>query len=136
MKATDMQREWPAIIQGGMGIGVSNYRLARTVAESGCLGVVSGTAVDTVFVRRLQLGDANGDMRRALSHFPWPAVVERVLGEFFIEGGKLAGSAFRLLSLPAAEMSRARLEVLVLANFAEVWLAKEGGGVIGINYLE
>ena len=55
--------ELPSIIQGGMGIGVSDFRLARAVAELGGLGVVSGTAVDTVMVRRLQLGDADGPAR-------------------------------------------------------------------------
>ena len=33
---------WPVIIQGGMGVGVSGWRLARAVAERGHLGVVSG----------------------------------------------------------------------------------------------
>jgi NAD(P)H-dependent flavin oxidoreductase YrpB (nitropropane dioxygenase family) len=35
------------------------------------------------------------------------------------------------------EMSQEALELLVCANFAEVWLAKEGhNGLIGVNYLE
>jgi len=38
----------PVIIQGGMGIAVSGWRLAREVARSGQLGVVSGTALDSV----------------------------------------------------------------------------------------
>ena len=36
----------PMIIQGGMGAGVSNYRLAQAVSKLGELGVVSGTALD------------------------------------------------------------------------------------------
>ena len=47
----------PVIIQGGMGIGVSGWRLARAVSQLGQLGVVSGTAIDTVMIRRLQDGD-------------------------------------------------------------------------------
>ena len=43
----------PLVIQGGMGAAVSNWALARAVAASGQLGVVSGTALDTIFVRRL-----------------------------------------------------------------------------------
>ena len=35
----------PLIIQGGMGAGVSNWRLARAVSEQGQLGVVSGIAL-------------------------------------------------------------------------------------------
>ena len=60
----------PIIIQGGMGVGVSGWRLARTVAETGQLGVVSGTALPLVLTRQLQLGDPGGHLARALAHFP------------------------------------------------------------------
>ena len=53
------------IIQGGMGIGVSDWRLARAVSSEGQLGVVSGTAIDAVLVRRLQLGDGWAAVARA-----------------------------------------------------------------------
>ena len=36
----------PAVIQGGMGVGVSGWPLARAVARTGQLGVVSGVALD------------------------------------------------------------------------------------------
>jgi nitronate monooxygenase len=128
---------WPQIIQGGMGIGVSNYRLARAAARAGALGVVSGTAIDTVLARRLQLGDASGDMRRALEHFPYPRIAQRIISEHFIPGGKKPDEPFRLLSLPNATMPQRRVELLVAANFVEVFLAKEGHQArIGINYLE
>ena len=45
--------ELPRIIQGGMGVGVSNWRLANAVSRLGQLGVVSGTALDALLVRRL-----------------------------------------------------------------------------------
>ena len=35
----------PQIIQGGMGVGISGWPLARAVAQAGQLGVVSGTAL-------------------------------------------------------------------------------------------
>ena len=57
----------PTIIQGGMGVAVSNWRLANAVARQGQLGVVSATALDTVLVRRLQDGDADGAMRRSMA---------------------------------------------------------------------
>jgi len=69
----------PTIIQGGMGIAVSNWKLARAVSMRGQLGVVSGTALDTVLVRRLQDGDPGGDMQRAMKSFPIPYVADRVL---------------------------------------------------------
>lgn len=46
----------PRIIQGGMGIRISSWKLAREVARQGELGVISGTAMDTIFVRELQSG--------------------------------------------------------------------------------
>jgi len=47
--------DWPVIIQGGMGVGVSGWPLARAVSVTGQLGVVSGVALDTLLARRLQL---------------------------------------------------------------------------------
>jgi len=38
----------PPVIQGGMGVAVSSWPLARAVAAAGQLGVVSGTALDAV----------------------------------------------------------------------------------------
>ena len=57
-----------------MGIGVSNWTLARAVSMRGQLGVVSGTCIDSLFVRRLQDGDIGGHMRRAMENFPLPEV--------------------------------------------------------------
>jgi NAD(P)H-dependent flavin oxidoreductase YrpB (nitropropane dioxygenase family) len=73
-----MLMKHPMIIQGGMGVAISNWRLARTVSQLGQLGVVSGTGIDTVMVRRLQDGDPGGHVRRAAAHFPVPALVQRV----------------------------------------------------------
>lgn len=53
--------EWPVLIQGGMGVGVPGWRLARAVAATGQLGVVSGVALDAVLARRLQCGDPEGE---------------------------------------------------------------------------
>ena len=74
----------PKLIQAGMGIAVSDWNLARTVSKLGHLGVVSGTAIDSVFVRRLQSGDPGGHTRRALAHFPHKAMSERLLNKYFI----------------------------------------------------
>lgn len=46
----------PRVIQGGMGIRISSWQLAREVARQGELGVISGTAIDSVLVRELQMG--------------------------------------------------------------------------------
>jgi nitronate monooxygenase len=127
----------PIIIQGGMGVAVSSWRLARAVAASRQLGVVSGTGLDAVLARRLQLGDPDGHVRRALDDFPDPAVTRRIVDRFFIAGGKRPEVPFRPCPPMAAEMPRDALELLIAANFVEVHLAKQGHrGPVGINYLE
>jgi nitronate monooxygenase len=126
----------PLVIQGGMGIAVSNWRLAQTVSALGQLGVVSGTAVDSVLVRRLQDGDPGGHVRRALEHFPWPSVSAEALRKYFIEGGKPDDEPYALLAMYRGAVSRARQEITILANFVEVWLAKQGhNNAVGINLL-
>ncbi|TVP80723.1 MAG: nitronate monooxygenase [Puniceicoccaceae bacterium] len=128
---------YPEIIQGGMGAGVSNWRLARAVAERGQLGVVSGTALDTVLIRRLQDGDPGGHMRRALAAFPYPALAQAVLEAWFIEGGRASDAPYKLKPMPSAEMLREDEALLIVANFVEVYLAKAGhDGMVGINLLE
>ncbi|MET8387379.1 nitronate monooxygenase [Streptosporangium canum] len=127
----------PLLIQGGMGVGVSGWRLARAVARTGQLGVVSGTALDVVLARRLQRGDPGGHLRRALAHFPAPEVAERVLSRYFVPGGAGDGLPYRPVPRLGLRPHRVRDELTVVANFAEVFLAKEGHeGPIGINYLE
>ena len=78
----------PAVIQGGMGVGVSSWQLARSVSRAGGLGVVSGTALDLVLARRLQDGDPSGDERRALAAFPDQAMARRVLDLYFQPEGR------------------------------------------------
>jgi nitronate monooxygenase len=120
-----------------MGVGVSNWRLARAVAEAGHLGVVSGTSIDVVMVRRLQQGDEGGHVRRALAAYPVPEVAEDILKRYFIEGGKAPDARFRQSSMNRDNASRRTEDLLIAANFVEVYLAKEGhDGPVGINYLE
>ena len=149
----------PRLIQGGMGVGVSGWVLAREVSLQGQLGVVSGTALDTILVRRLGGGDPDGHVRRALAAFPIQGPVERVLKRYFCaESTKLnvaetscdaensdaeletsgggIGQRFKLAPLPRAKLTPEREWLIVIANFVEVYLAKEGhSGVVGINYL-
>jgi NAD(P)H-dependent flavin oxidoreductase YrpB (nitropropane dioxygenase family) len=127
----------PKIIQGGMGIGVSGWRLARAVSKAGQLGVVSGTALAIVLTRQLQLGDPGAHLRRALEHFPFPEMAERVRQAYFMAGGKPAAQPFKPMALPALPPSAAFVELTVVANFVEVFLAREGhDGIVGVNFLE
>lgn len=96
----------------------------------------SGTAIDAIVARRLNMGDVGGHIRRALEHFPVPGV---------------AGSASMTGTSPGrqephAPSSRSRCRrnrcrrlrgTHRAAGLVEVFLAKEGhDGPIGINYLE
>ena len=127
----------PVIIQGGMGVAVSAWRLARAVSVTGQLGVVAGTGLDVILSRRLQSGDPGGHVRRAMEQFPYPALAQRVLERNFIKGGKAPEDSYKACPMPSAEPTREQLDLLVVANFVEVFLAKEGHeGLVGINYLE
>jgi NAD(P)H-dependent flavin oxidoreductase YrpB (nitropropane dioxygenase family) len=127
----------PKIIQGGMGVAVSGWTLARTISRMGQLGVVSGTGLAIILARNLQLGDLDGRLRHALDRFPIPAVAARVLAQYFVPGGKSPTASFKPAPMPTLRPGPALVELTVVANFVEVFLAKEGhGGLVGINFLE
>jgi nitronate monooxygenase len=132
-----MEKQWPVLIQGGMGVGVSDWRLAKAVSLAGHLGVVSGTAIDTVMVRRMQLGDPGGHVRRALAAFPVPEAAEQIVAKYFVADGKHPDERFKQRSMKWHKPSRDLEDLFIIANFVEVHLAKEGhDGAVGINYLE
>lgn len=135
----DMLKEdaHPRLIQGGMGVGISDWRLARSVAVHGHLGVVSGTALADVLIRRLQDGDPGDHMRRALSALPLPGIADTILHQWYHPGGKPPEAPYRLRPMYTAQSPRPLIELTIAANFVEVFLAKEGHvGPVGINYLE
>lgn len=151
------------LIQGGMGVYVSNWRLARAVAmeQPGITaGTVSGTALDVVHVRLLQLGDPGGHIRRALAAFDAQfgvAIGQKIIDRYYIEGGKVPSAHFKnapkqvvhtyadhdLLPLPAQpgaiqelSLEEEVIELLIATAFAEVWLAHQNNpGRIFINFL-
>ncbi len=117
------------IIQGGMGVAISDWRLARAVSAAGQLGVVSGTGLGTVMAARLARGDPGGHMRRALEQFPDQESVRRVLHRY--------ARADARPPLWSPKPARELVELTVLAAFAEITLAREGhGNPVGINLLE
>ncbi|MGE4159060.1 MAG: nitronate monooxygenase [Planctomycetota bacterium] len=127
----------PILIQGGMGVGISDWRLAKSVAVHGHLGVVSGTALADVLIRRLQDGDPGHHMHRALSALPLPHIAESVLKQWYRTRGRPADSPYLLRPMYTAKPPHSLIELTLAANFVEVYLAKEGHeGPVGINYLE
>jgi len=127
----------PVVIQGGMGVAVSSWQLAREVSMAGQMGVVSGTAMDAVLSRRLQDGDPGGHMRRAMAAFPDAGMAARVMDKYFVPGGRRPGTPYKPIPKLTLQTARAGQELAVVGNFVEVWLAKEGhDGAVGINCLE
>lgn len=120
-----------------MGAGVSNWHLARAVSEQGQLGVVSGTALETIFARRLQDGDPGGHMRRAVERFPDQEIADRVWKAYFVPGGKPEHEPYKAVGMYGKTSARGLLETCIVANFSEVFLARAGHDrPVGINYLE
>lgn len=116
-------------------MGISSWRLAAAVASRGQLGVVSGTAVDTSLVRWLNDGDPGGHYRRALAAFPAQEWVAPVLERYFRPEGR-GGQPYTPLKMFSMTLDRERARLLALANFAEVFLAREGhSGLVGVNLL-
>ena len=120
-----------------MGVGVSNWRLANAVSRLGQLGVVSGTALDSLFVRRLADGDIGGHMRRGLDAFPFPDMARRIWQEYFVPGGKAPDAPYPTAPMHQKVEPRKLIELCMVSNFVEVFLAREGhANKVGINFLE
>jgi NAD(P)H-dependent flavin oxidoreductase YrpB (nitropropane dioxygenase family) len=118
-----------------MGIAISGWSLARAVSSAGQLGVVSGTAIDNVFVRRLQDLGVDDELQSALDSFPLQSVVDDIVvkyGSIRRTGSTPYG---RLPTLTHGSTGRS-IDAIVLASFVEVTLAKMGHrGMVGINLL-
>lgn len=116
---------------------MSNWRLAQTVSRLGQLGVVSGTAIDSLFIRRLADGDKGGYMRRGLDAFPFPDMARRIWNEYFVPGGKASDAPYPNAPMHQRVEPRKLVELCIVSNFVEVFLAREGHkNPVGINFLE
>lgn len=136
------KQQYPELIQAGMGVAVSTWELAKAVAIAGerldkwVLGVVSGTAISIIMAERLQRGDPS--TIRALKAFPVPEIAQEILDEYPPSKfkHKLPQRPETLVTGSDAEKAKVA-KLIIVANFVEVWLAKEGhNSPIGINLLE
>ena len=139
-------RPMPELIQGGMAVGVSTWRLARAVTMAGeklgrpVLGVVSGTGISDILVQRIQRGDP--DTLRVLTGYD--AELAKELLEVYgasVPGPR--GSHRRFAPKPEELVNGTRAmkvhmtRLSVAAAYVEVSLAKSGhSGPVGINLLE
>lgn len=121
------------IRQGGMGLGISTWSLARAVSTLGQYGTISGVALERYMAQILRMGDPGGHFKRALSHFPFPSFAKKVLDAFYVKDGVGRGAGTPVWSVEPSDLL---VSSTVCANFACVWLAKEGhNNSVGINYL-
>ena len=137
MSTTFVPTTLPSVIQGGMGVNISSWRLARTVASHGGLGVISGVAPDLLLSRWLQDGDPDGDVRDVLADYPDQEFVGQTLRKFFREGGRPAGTPYRPVTKLDLHQKLEAVRLSALGAYVQVRLAKSGhDGVVGINLLE
>lgn len=124
------------IIQGGMGVAVSDWKLARAVSKEGQLGVISGTGIHLIMIARLMEGDIGGHVRRALQHFPFQDPVAWVLKQYYRENPE-KDATYKRPPMWTFSPAQKLTELTVIANFVETFLAKEGhNNPVGINLLE
>ncbi len=148
------------LIQGGMGIHVSHWRLAKAAAKSrpGVIaGTVSGTAADFAMVRQLQLGDPGGHIREALQNLDikyTTKVGRKILDKYFLPHSKAPQDRYK--NPPRCTISNSvdggrmipnyqqielkiedeLIELWIATGFTQVYLAKKGhAGPIFINFL-
>ena len=127
----------PKLIQGGMGVAISDWRLAKTVSQLGQLGVVSGTGISRILASRLMDGDLSGNVRRALTNFSLPEPVQNIIDRYYTPGGKTPEKPYKTPIAYTIKPPKSIDQLTAIANFVEVFLAKEGhSGIVGINLLE
>lgn len=127
----------PKLIQGGMGVAISDWRLARAVSKLGQLGVVSGTGISRVLASRLMDGDLSGNVRRALANFSLPEAVQNIIDRYYTPGGKSPETPYKTPAAYTIKPPKFLDQLTAIANYVEVFLAKEGhSGLVGINLLE
>jgi len=127
----------PKLIQGGMGVAISDWRLAKAVSKLGQLGVVSGTGISRVMASRLMDGDLSGNVRRALQSFALPEPVQAIIERYYTPGGKPPETPYKVPVAYSLKPQKFIDQLTAIANYVEVFLAKEGHtGVVGINLLE
>jgi NAD(P)H-dependent flavin oxidoreductase YrpB (nitropropane dioxygenase family) len=142
---TEQVRAYPDIFQGGMGIAISNWRLAGEVAARGAAGIVSGVAIGEVLVRRLQNDDVDPLMQQALKQFPDKKLVEDIQEQYHLPGGKDENEPYANTPSFTGDNRKLAVELNMLGAFTEVRRAQLRAhllkgqyaprGPIGINLL-
>lgn len=125
----------PKIIQGGMGVNISNWQLAKIIALlSSQLGTFSGVALERVMTRQLQIGGVQAlDIVSILRNSQIPEIQE--MGERIIK--KYWMKPEQGTPVFSINPSRQLIELTICANYAFASLAKKDhSNYISVNYLE
>lgn len=127
----DFVAGFPRLIQAGMGVRISGYRLANATARLGALGVVSGVGLRHAVVEEIRRGDE--EAIEAARRFPVARYVEELLA--FAPGG-----AWHRRSVPLDDPDPARAalprRLSTIATFIEVQRARAGhAGDVGVNVM-
>ena len=132
-----IKNSYPTIIQGGMGVNISNWVLAKKVSMLGEQGTISGTMLEWLLAHTLQSGDLDGNVRRVLARFPYQKIVDRVMKTYFVEGGLREDDKSHGVPMFNIDPGELLICLVVCANFVFVSLAKEGhNNPVSVNYLE
>ena len=127
----------PKIIQGGMGVGVSNWRLAQAVSRLGQLGVVSGPRLTRCWCAGWPMATRAATCAGASMHFRFRRWRSASGTSYFVPGGKAAAIPYPTTPMHQRADSRKLIELLMVSNFVEVFLARQGHlNKVGVNFLE
>lgn len=122
------------LIQGGMGIGVSD-RLAGEVARNDATGIVSVTSSGVLLARLLQ--DGNRDVLEAAKSYPTPEIADEIIDRYYLEDGR-HGNPYRTVPMFGYEPNTMAADLAVLGAYSLVWQARKRAqqrGHIGVNLL-
>jgi nitronate monooxygenase len=76
-------------------------------------------------------------MRRGFDAFPFPDMAKRIWNEYFQASGKPAATPYPTIPMHQRRDSRKLIELLMVSNFVEVFLARDGHiNRVGVNFLE
>lgn len=122
------------VIQGGMGIGVSD-KLAGEVAREHATGIVSVTSSGVLLARQLQ--DGNRDMLEAAKSYPTPQIADEIIDRYYLEDGR-HGDPYRAVPMFGYEPGTRAADLAVIGAYSLVWQARKRAqqrGHIGVNLL-
>jgi nitronate monooxygenase len=141
-KETSNTSEKIKIIQGGMGVAISDWKLSKAVAMAGekygeaVLPIVSGTGLPAIMIDRLRKGDR--DTKYALEAFN-PEIAQKIIKKYTsgLEEGHGQFLKPEVFISGTEDMQTEMAEAGVASAFVEIYLAKKGHhGPVGINLLE